>query len=149
MKFLETTSHCNMPISTNFWQEHKREKRFTSTWSPCEIINKIVEAARPLGSDLQNKIIRYSYFLLFPGSYCYNQINCINLSMYVDSIKKGNRLLGSLLPNSLLCLSSSKLLNSFLHIELMSTLWLRSIHHARALDERELLRRQRERGRTN
>ena len=124
-KFLEATTHCNMLISTNFWQGHRREKRFTSACSPSEIINLILEATRPLGSDHQKKIIRYSYFLLFPCSCCSNQIDCINLPMYVEFVRKGSRLLGSLLPNSSIRLCSFKLLNSFLHIELMSTLRLR------------------------
>jgi 5'-AMP-activated protein kinase catalytic alpha subunit len=40
---------------TNLWQKYKRETRFTSQCPPKEIIDRIEEAAKPLGFDIQKK----------------------------------------------------------------------------------------------
>lgn len=42
------------------WQEFKRETRFTSKCSANEIVNKIEEAAKPLGFDVQKKNYKVS-----------------------------------------------------------------------------------------
>lgn len=41
-------------------QEFKRETRFTSKCSANEIVNKIEEAAKPLGFDVQKKNYKVS-----------------------------------------------------------------------------------------